>query len=145
MFSLVSSGSLSALVEPPKSLITVDVYIPISGYFPVLVFALICSLRRSIAMGSRTTDSAFVVVTGDPQSGNGERISQVRSHLAKQYHQNARQKKSRVSETRKKQAYIPRSYTSQSLPREIHLTLDPSQLFASATGFQRMQRSKCIA
>ncbi|KAJ5115096.1 hypothetical protein NUU61_000855 [Penicillium alfredii] len=91
-------------------------------------------------MASRTTDSAFVVVTGDPQRGNGERISQVRSHLAKQYHQNSRQKKSRVSETRKKQAYIRRSYTSQSLPREIHLTLDPSQLFASATGFQRMQR-----
>ena len=85
--------------------------------------------------------STFVVVTGNPQEGQGKRLSEVRSYMAKRHHQHRiTQNKirtrigiQRIDAERLENALEPVS-------RELHITLHSPPLPSSPTGYRRMQQ-----
>ncbi|KAJ5198060.1 uncharacterized protein N7498_007177 [Penicillium cinerascens] len=84
----------------------------------------------------------FVVVTGDPRRGHGERLSQARSHLASRYHWQRRQqnKVEKPRGNKKAQTFLLLQNAPTSIPKEVHLALNAPPLPSSPTGYRRMQK-----
>lgn len=92
-------------------------------------------------MKEREHASTFVVVTGNPQEGQGKRLSEVRSHMAKKHHQHRiRQNEVKTRIHLQKIDAVKLRNALEDLPRELHITLDSPPLPSSPTGYKRMQR-----
>jgi hypothetical protein len=90
-------------------------------------------------MTENNQDQTFVVITGDPQKGHGARLSQARSHLARQYHG---KKRSQNTNTRQAQQVLALRRALQAVPPGIRLLLEPPPMPPSEPGVKRMQRCK---
>jgi hypothetical protein len=92
-------------------------------------------------------DDNFVVITGSPQQGKGERISKVRSHITKRYHrqQHHRQWLTAAAEVGRLPNLLgPLNPVAGGMVRELaFLQLDPGRMFVSQQVFLRMQRCEC--
>lgn len=89
------------------------------------------------------SDGPFVVVTGDPNLGRGERLSRARSHLTSRYHRQRRQQsKLEKSTSRKNQGLLSLQHSLSGMPNEVSLRFPAPQLSASPTGYSRMRKCR---
>ena len=102
------------------------------------------SLRYSSSnMAKGNNGSPFVIITGDPQHRHGERISQIRSHLAtKQHQKTSRSRKWRHAGPKNPhlQTLLSRRASPNTVPKEIRLVFESPSLPPSAIGQRRMQK-----
>jgi hypothetical protein len=99
-------------------------------------------------MAENSQDQTFVVITGDPQKGHGARLSQARSHLARQYHGKKRSQNTnantRQDHARQAQQVLALRRALQAVPPGIRLLLEPPPMPPSVPGVKRMQRCKSL-
>lgn len=84
--------------------------------------------------------SAFIVITEDPQQDRGKRLSEVRSHLAKERHRSRRGKDHLVVHGKGGQAFMVQEDTLSLMPKEIVVRHKSPPLASSAIGYRRMQK-----
>ncbi|KAJ5768334.1 hypothetical protein N7533_000917 [Penicillium manginii] len=94
--------------------------------------------------------SAFIVITEDPQQDRGKRLSQVRSHLAKERHRSRRGNdrltvhSNGSSDSQDFRTPTPESGALSLIP-EIPVRHKSPPLASSATGYRRMQKCEYSA
>lgn len=92
-------------------------------------------------MDENKQDQTFVVITGDPQKGHGARLSQARSHLARQYHGKKRSQNTNANaNARHAQQVLTLRRALQAVPPGVRLLLEPPPMPPSVPGVKRMQR-----
>ena len=119
-------------------------YLTILETFSISATSSLRFLRYSSSnMAKGSNESPFVIITGDPQHRHGERISQIRSHLAtKQHQKTSRSRKWRHASPKNPhlQALPSRRASPNPVPKEIRLIFESPQLPTSAIGQRRMQK-----
>ena len=87
---------------------------------------------------------SFIVITEDPQQDRGKRLSEVRSHLAKERHRSRRGKDSLVVHGKGDQAFLMQEHDLSLMPKEILVRHKSPPLASSAIGYRRMQKCELI-
>lgn len=95
-------------------------------------------------MATANGRAAFIVITEDPQQDRGKRLSQVRSHLAKERHR-SRRGNDRLGvhsngSSDSQDFRTPTPESALSLIPEIPVRHKSPPLASSATGYRRMQK-----
>ncbi|KAJ5725935.1 uncharacterized protein N7483_007292 [Penicillium malachiteum] len=93
-------------------------------------------------MSQQDNQPTFVVVTGNPQVGQGQRLSQIRSRNAIKHHERRIARYNGSHSVQKKQAHVMRGMqvAFERIPQELHTKFGPPPLASSPTGSTRMRK-----